>query len=184
MTLKLMKMINENRKYEYGCAMLYFDFPSLFKVQDAIDPKDLYEDPDDDSYGFDDEPHVTLLFGLHKEVTDEEVKDIVSSFVYRPIKLTKLSIFENPDYDVLKFDVSRSGGGEILYKANKELRKLPYTSNFPDYHPHMTVGYLKKGTGKKWAEKIDTGEFTITPNFVTFSKPDSTKSKFKIRVSQ
>lgn len=185
MTLKLMKMINENREYEYGCAMLYFDFPTLLKIQDVINPKDIYEDPDDDSFGLEDEPHITLLFGLHKEVTDEEVEDIVKSFVYRPIKLSKLSIFDNPDYDVLKFDIDeKSRGGNILYKVNKELKKLPFTSNFPDYHPHMTVGYLKSGTGEKWSEKINIGDFTIVPKFVIYSKPDSTKLKFEIRVSQ
>ena len=52
--------------YEYGCAMLYFDFPEINKVHDAIDPKELYEEEDDRSYGIENEPHTTLLYGLHK----------------------------------------------------------------------------------------------------------------------
>ena len=53
--MDLRKAINnlllENHKHEYGCAMLYFDFPDVFKIQDSIDPQHLYEDPEDNSFG-------------------------------------------------------------------------------------------------------------------------------------
>ena len=177
MTLKLMTIINEERKYEYGCVMLYFDFPQMFKVQDAIDPDDLYEVPDDDSFGFEDEPHVTLLFGLHKEVTDKQVKMVLDSHRFSNITINKLSYFDNPEYDVLKYDVS----GKSLHDVNSDLKKLPYTSDFPDYHPHMTVGYLKSGTGDKWVKKLKTMKATLTPKYATFSKPDKKKTKFQVK---
>jgi len=179
-----MKLINEDRKTSYGCVMLFFDFPNMYKVQDAIDPDDVYEDPDDDSFGFEDEPHVTLLYGLHDEVTDEEVKGVLDKFEFKPITLSKLSLFDNPDYDVLKFDIGNDGGGHILYEVNKELKKFPFTSDYPDYHPHSTVAYLKPKTGKKWVEKIDAKGFEVTPKFAVYSKPNEKKSKFKIRISQ
>ena len=37
-------VLNENRKYEYGCVMLYFDFPILDKIHKVIDPNDVYEE--------------------------------------------------------------------------------------------------------------------------------------------
>jgi len=174
-------VLNENRKYEYGCVMLYFDFPILDKIHKVIDPNDVYEEEDDDSFGLETEPHVTLLFGLHKEVTDEDVKKVLDSLKFSPITLSKLSIFNtNPDYDVLKFDIEDTGGGHILYEANKKLKKYPFTSNFPDYHPHMTVGYLKSGTGNKWVKKIKTQKFTLTPDYAVYSKPNKEKTKFNI----
>lgn len=186
MSFKMMDFLMEGgRKYEYGCAMLYFDFPQMFKIQDAIDPDNVYEDPDDDSFGFETEPHITLLFGLHKEVTDEQVKDIVTKFVYGPITISKLSTFDNLDYDVLKFDIpNTSSGAGFLYKANKDLAKLPHTTDFPNYHPHMTVVYLKKGTGKKWIKKLKSQEYTLTPKYAKFSKPNKEEKKIEIRVSK
>lgn len=178
-------VLEESRKYEYGCVMLYFDFPQMSEIQNKIDPNDVYEDPDDDSFGFEDEPHVTLLFGLHKEVTDKQVEDIISKFVYGPISLSNLSIFDNPDYDVLKFDIpNTSSGAGFLYKTNKELIKLPHTTNFPNYHPHMTVGYLKKGTGEKWVKSFNTEEFVVTPHSAIYSKPNREKTKFNIRIKK
>ena len=176
-------VLNEGRKYEYGCAMLYFDFPMMNKIQDAIDPSDVYEEEDDDSFGFETEPHVTLLFGLHKEVTDEEVKSVIDKFRFAPIKLTKLSRFDNPDYDVLKFDIADDGGGHVLYEVNKELKKFPFTSNFPDYHPHMTVAYLMSGTGEKWVKKLNVDEATLTPKYALYSKPNKEKTKIEIETS-
>ena len=179
-------VLNEGRKYEYGCAMLYFVFPMMNKIHDAIDPDDVYEEEDDDSFGFETEPHVTLLFGLHKEVTDEDVKGVINNFTFAPIKLTKLSTFKNEKYDVLKFDISDDGGGHALYEVNKELKKFPFTSDFPDYHPHMTVGYLKSGTGDKWVKKLKVQEFTLTPKYAIYSKPNKgkkEKTKFKIEIT-
>ena len=180
-------VLNEGRKYEYGCAMLYFDFPMIYKIQDAINPDDVYEEEDDDSYGFETESHVTLLFGLHKEVTDDEVKGVLNKFTFAPIKLTKLSIFDNPKYDVLKFDIADNGGGHILYEVNKELKKFPFTSDFPDYHPHMTVAYLKPDTGNKWVKKLKIQEFTLTPKYAMYSKPNKgkkEKTRFNIQLSK
>lgn len=183
MTFKMIDYVNESRKYEYGCAMLYFDFPMMNKIHDAIDPNDVYEEEDDDSFGFETEPHVTLLFGLHQEVTDEEVKSVINKFRFKPIKLSKLSMFDNPDYDVLKFDIADDGGGHILYEANKEFKKFPHTSNFPDYHPHMTVGYLKSGKGEKWIKKLNVDEYVLTPKYGSYSKPNKENTKIEIKTS-
>ena len=40
--IKLIDLIKENStsSYDYGCVMLYFDFPYLSKLQNAIDSKD------------------------------------------------------------------------------------------------------------------------------------------------
>ena len=171
------------RVNEYGCVMLFFDFPEMDELHSHINKDDVYIDPNDDSYGLEDEPHITLLFGLHEEVTLEDVKDDIGDIVFRDCILHNASVFENEKYDVLKFDVRYvDRGGAFLSKANNNLKKFPYTSDFPDYHPHMTIGYLKPGKGKQYTQELKNKEYRITPQYGVYSQIDGTKDKFKIEV--
>jgi 2'-5' RNA ligase len=166
----------KEEKYEYGCAMLYFDFPEINKVHEAIDPNDLYEEEEDRTYGIEEEPHTTLLYGLHEEVSTEDVKTIVDKFEFGTCKIYNASLFENEKYDVLKFDVK----GENLKECNKELSKLPHTTNFPDYHPHMTIAYLKPGKGKKYTEILKDQEFELMPTYAIYSTPSGEQIEIKL----
>ena len=83
----------EGDTYDYGCAMLYFDFPQINKIHDAIDPKDLYEEEGDRTFGIEDEPHCTLLYGLHKEVTPEMIQEM--SVILLSTALMFVNIFIN-----------------------------------------------------------------------------------------
>lgn len=177
----------EQEPHEYGCAMLFFDFPMMKELHDAIDEDDVYIDPDDDSYGLEDEPHLSLLYGLHSDdIDDDKVKEICMSHDYDKLNLENLSCFENEKYDVLKFNVK----GKSIRTCNKELAKLPYTTDYPDYHPHASVGYLKPGLAKKYIPKLneliekktDGDPIEVTPHSVVYSKPDGKKLKWKIEV--
>lgn len=180
--IKLIDLLKENTKskYEYGCVMLYFKFPELFEFKKHIDNKDIYTEEGDKTYGLEDEPHCTLLYGLHEEVTLDEVKGVLNSYTFGPdpLKLYNISIFENEKYDVLKFDVE----GKILHEINKELKQFPFTSNFPDYHPHLTIGYLKPGMGKKYINIFKNKEHNLIPEYGIYSQPDGTKTKIKINI--
>jgi len=151
--IKLFDILKEQAqpKYEYGCVMLYFDFPLMNKIHDAIDPNHLWKkDEDSDSTydgGLETEPHTTLLYGLHDGVSEQDVKNVLDKFTFGTCKISNASLFENENFDVLKFDVN----GDNLFKTNTELSKYPNTQNFPDYHPHMTIAYLTPGTGKRYA---------------------------------
>ena len=186
--IKLSDLIKEAKdKYEYGCAMLYFDFPAqVIKVQDAIDPSDLYQADDNGGYGVETEPHCTLLYGLHDSVTVDEVKSIISKYQFSDLKATGPSLFENEKFDVLKYDIGYpTRGGAFLHKCNKELNTLPNTQTYPDYHPHATLAYLKPGLGKKYVALFkDKGlaEFTAKPKYAIYSHPDGSKTKININV--
>jgi len=160
------KFINEGEKYEYGCAMLYLDAPTIFKIQDAIKPEDLQ------GKGFEDEPHVTFLYGLHSdEIKDEEVTRICCEPTYLQVRLHNVSFFENPEFDVLKFDAECP----MLTEVNHKLTKLPHTTNFPDYHPHATIAYLKPGMGKKYVKAFAGQTLAVNPTEIVYSKPDGKK---------
>lgn len=178
--MKLLDLINEeerNRKHDYGCVMLYFKFPNMFKIHRQIDPNDLYEEDEDNSFGLEDEPHVTLLYGLHDGVSTDDVVNILDKFSYGECQLHNPSLFQNDNYDVLKFDVR----GNNLHETNKELIKHPHTTDFPEYHPHMTMAYLKPGKGEKYAKMLRKySPFTITPTHAVYSKTDGTKDNIHI----
>lgn len=175
--IKLTSLIQESHKYEYGCAMLYFNFLGVRKIHSLIDYDDIYHDESDPTFGLETEPHVTLLFGLHPEVSEKEVSDVVRNFKYDSCKLYNVSTFNNEKYDVLKFDVE----GPCLHDVNKQLRELPHTSNFPDYHPHMTIAYLKPGAGKKYVDMLADIELSKQPSYAVYSTPNRTKYTIPIK---
>lgn len=165
----------EKATYEYGCAMLYFSFDKLKELQSKISEDDLYTGSDDENsrYGLEDEPHVTLLYGLHSEVTDDDVFNTVFDFKdnINDLELINVSKFDNPKYDVLKFDVK----SQILKDINKALTKLPHTTDFPDYHAHSTIAYLKKGMSNKYIELFKDNSYKVKPLKIVYSKADGTK---------
>ena len=112
-------MLNEadkNRKYEYGCVMVYLNFKNgaFEKIQDIIDPKDLYEDPDDSSFGLETKPHVTALFGLHENIDEKELEKVLNQQEKPEIKISDVSIFPSENYDVLKFETFSSSFTSLL----------------------------------------------------------------------
>jgi hypothetical protein len=76
---KLIDVLKESRgqKFEYGGVMLYFTFPEITKIHEMMDPDDIYYEEGDRSFGLEDEPHTTLLFGLHEGVTSEDVSGVL-----------------------------------------------------------------------------------------------------------
>jgi hypothetical protein len=60
---------------------------------------------------------------------------------------------------------------EDLKRLNAKNRKLPNGNEFPEYRPHLTVAYVKKGEGKKYAGRSVPGLTgkSISFNTVTFS---------------
>lgn len=176
--IKLKKLLKEveSGPYEYGCVMLYLDFDNT-PLTSTISDKDIYNDGSN-RYGKEDEPHVTLLYGLHSNVTPQIIQQILDRIKFGDITLTNPSLFQNSDYDVLKFDAAGIG----LKEVNEVLMKLPNSNEYPNYHPHMTVAYLNKGTaGNEYVKKFMNVQFKVTPIFAIYSVPSGKKFKLKIK---
>jgi hypothetical protein len=166
--IKLTNILLEKQgdKYEYGCVMLKVSKPPPF-LYDYINPKDLYEEVGDRSYGIEDEPHITLLYGLHPKISKKEIESILDSFTFTTVKMMKPSLFKNEKYDVVKCDII---SGE-LHKINSELKKLPHTSNFPNYHPHITICYMKAGLGDGFIKNFSTMDPQwLSPKYAIYSE--------------
>lgn len=135
--------------YRYGCVMVYLDIPNWDNIVSHIDKEDLYK-PELKRFGLETDPHVTILYGLHSDVNDEDVINVFKNIKSDDIQINVdgIDIFENPEFDVIKMNVK----SETLNALNQELRKLPHTSDYPDYKPHITIAYLLPGKGKGYIE--------------------------------
>ena len=187
--MNIKKMVRESllkkpkRVYEYGCVMVGLDLDGKEwkNIQGMIDEDDIYhgdkESGTDGGFGRELDPHVTVLFGVHANVPDEDVEKIIDKCKKPEVELQKISTFDNELFDVLKFDVNSPD----LHELNELFKKLPYTTEYPNYHPHATICYLKKGMGKKYKEKMkNIDPIVVKPNEILYSKPDGTKKRYKI----
>lgn len=138
-------ILNENFKREFGCVLVNYNFPDLEVLQDSIDKEDIYDELD---YGLEVYPHVTLLFGLHDEVSENQVTEKLKGLSFDECTLGFVSYFEGDKFEVLKFKAFNKNFKE----ANKYLSELPHTLNFPHYDAHMTIAYLKPGRSQEYVD--------------------------------
>jgi hypothetical protein len=139
-------------------------------ARDHIDPRDLAFDVEDEP--LETESHVTILYGLHTRKVKDVVR-LVHGFGTVTYRLGAMSLFEKPECDVLKINVKSYD----LRRLNELLRELPFTNSYEKYRPHMTIGYLKPGTGAKYAGSAVFSGMTLTANSFVFSPADGKKTK-------
>jgi len=115
----------------------------MFWGHHKIKEEDLYTSPEDYMHGREEEPHVTVLYGIHCQSSTEVTKLIVNKPSF-DIKLSNISIFtDNAAFDVVKIDAASPS----LNYYNSLLRNnIDNTQCFNNYQPHVTVAYVKKGT--------------------------------------
>ena len=169
------QFIKESSGYEYGCVMVEVPVSNWNEITSYINPEDVYTG-DDDTHGIQENPHVTILYGLHKEVTPEMVKSVFEGFTKDiNIEVNGIDIFENKDYDVVKFNVNPDGA---LQELHDKLSEFPNSNSFPDYKPHITIAYVKSGTGKKYV-KPDYKYEVKNVDKITYSMADGDKINFE-----
>lgn len=179
-----MNMINENStsQYSWGCVMLNITSQSTQIVYNYIREEDLYIEEGNQTFGLEDEPHITLLYGLYPEITVYEVHEIVSQYsLPEKIMLYNLSIFDAPKYDVLKFDIQIFDPNFVglLEKLNRDLKTLKHKPSEFNYNPHSTVAFLKKGTSDFYINHFSEQLFIEFPINIVFS---TSNKKFEIKI--
>lgn len=172
---RYIQFIKESSGYQYGCVMVEIPVSNWNEITSSINPEDIYEEEGDSTYGIQNNPHLTLLYGLHDSVTPDMVKSVFENFTDNiNIVVDGIDIFENEDYDVVKFNVKADGALQYLHD---ELSKFPNSNSFPDYKPHITICYVKKGSGKKYIKPEYKYEVKNVDK-ITYSMPSGEKVKF------
>ncbi len=152
------------------------DFPAkeseeIRTFASKIPDEDLYTDPQDDSYGREDAPHITVKYGL-KTNDPSDIAKIIEAHPPITVKMSDVSIFEDDKFDVVKVDVDSPALRALNKKIEKEADiSLPADQTY-DYSPHATIAYVKPGQGKKYiGDKRFAGK-EITFDTLTVSTRD------------
>ena len=138
---------DDGKVYEYSCAMLPISDEIATMMQywakQNIPVDALLIDPDRGMDGYETNPHVTVKYGLHTDDVND-VDKLTSGHGPVPLKFGKVSKFENPDFDVIKIDIL----SDQLHALNKLISDgLENTDTYPNYEPHATLAFVKKGMG-------------------------------------
>jgi len=166
-------ILTEEEKKKYSCVMAVFADPKPFVTwaRKHIPEKDIFP-----AEGFDEETHVTALYGLH---TNEykEVEDHIRGFKPFEITLGDVTKFDtHPEYDVIKIEVE----SKELRRLNKLLKELPYTSKYDTYIPHCTLAYVYKGKCNSLVGNEEFAGRKMKVNELTFSSNVRHKTKIKL----
>ncbi len=145
---------NEAQKQTYGCIMIEGNIPNWEEYHlDGINKDDVFIKPNDDSYGLETQPHITIVYGIHEDEIDPEVVCSVIEKNMKPLKftITNVDIFENKEYDVVKYNVPVT---PKLKEYRNIFLQFPNTQMFPEYNPHITIAYVLPGMGKKYKREL------------------------------
>ena len=149
----------------YGCVMLDTNMRDWEDIHiSGIDPNDVFIKPLDQSFGLEENPHMTVIYGIHENEVDPEVimEVIKENMEDVTVMISKISNFESEEYDVVKYDIPVTE--QIAHYRKMFENNFENTQSFTEYHPHMTIAYVKPGTGKKYVSDLDQ------PFEVTFNK--------------
>lgn len=163
------KLINETSgPHSYGCIMGYID--SQLETP-SIENSELYQPF---THGIEEEKHITLLYGIEDEQVDlDDILDFLKCLKLPTIELTGISLFENEDFDVIKFEVN----SDLLHTMNKlACMSFPFKTDHPEYVPHVTIGYVLPGNGSKYKEIFDTPRM-VDIDYWIYSRPNGEKWK-------
>ena len=143
--MSMKKLILENYAVrEYGCLMCYPSEATQLhfkKFGKSLIPNDvIYTDPDDPSFGYEEDFHVTSKYGFKPDLSRQDISNILKDIKPFSIKLVGISLFKNADFNVVKFDVELN---ETLVKIRSRCDSYPNEDKYPTYHPHATIAYIK-----------------------------------------
>lgn len=136
-------------------------------------------DPDDHAMGRELHPHVTIKYGLETNSPEDVEKAVGSDHKPIKVRLGKLGQFESEEHDVLKIDVV----SEDLAKLNALLSKLPNGDKHPNYKPHLTIAYVKKGQAVEYVGGTEFEGTTFEVDWFYFKSSTGHSKKIDLKSS-
>jgi hypothetical protein len=160
-----------------GCVMGEFNIENWEEVTNTVEPADLYVDlADPVRFGVEEYAHITICDGLvDGEFPVGKLLDYLGTNAKFTAALTGISLFSNKDYDVVKFDVV----SEDLVRIHEHIMAaFPTRQRFPDFHPHLTLAYVKAGHGQRY---VRTFNKELTLELTKFCYSDPNRKKYKVK---
>ncbi len=102
--------------------------------------------------------HITLLFGIHPSPRyRKNVDSVLGKWKPGTLHVSGVSTFpirdEEQEYYVVKGDVHVTRN---LEEGRARIETLDYTDQFPEYHPHLTLAYVKRTADiDTWVKRLD-----------------------------
>jgi hypothetical protein len=171
---------NLNQTYSFSSVQFKYDneiagevlrFSSILLKED-----DLYYDEDGGS-GRENDIHTTILYGIISP-SSNKVRPLLNKLTPFEVELGDISFFEQEECDVMKIEVHSS----YLHYINALLKEnIDYQTNYPEYIPHCTIAYLKKGVkerlnfDKRYFNGMKQDVFSVE-----FSSKDGSLEKIKL----
>lgn len=148
------RLLTKQAAYDYSTVQLTYApevTKKILEFVESVDPEDVYTDGE--IKGKEDYPHITCLYGIKDQTPDK----FNPSLEVKSVEWLGLSQFTPADapYDVLIIKVEKSPELQDLFDYCNEV--YPDNANsFPDYAPHTTIAYVKKGKANKYIEQFKT----------------------------
>lgn len=138
-------------------ALFYGDIPKLKYAKGAVAEENA---------------HLTLLFGLHPSISYEaSVLAALDGWDLPDILINEVSFFpsriEGQNYIAVVAEVVKSAG---LLAGRARLEQLPYSDEFDEYKPHITLVYLKTDAGVDTQAWIDALNSAFAHKFIAGEK--------------
>lgn len=163
---------------DYGFLMIGYDKPELIQeLQNMIPCEELYTEDGSDDYGIEENTHVTLVPCLDRHMNIDDIKKELKELNKYSVMLSNISKFETDKYDVLKCDV---GSYNLLDTNSQICSKYPTYTEFKNYHPHMTIAYLKKGMADKYLQDSIMPMIVLSPRCFMWSGSNEDESDINI----
>jgi predicted double-glycine peptidase len=163
--------VRKGESHDYSSTQLEIENQDLLyrilELGEAVSAQDLAEK------GREEDPHITVLYGLHTRFP-EEIRDCIQGF--GPIRATfgRLSLFTQEEAEVLKIEVISSD----LHRLHQCLALLEHTDSYSEYSPHLTIAYLVHGRGEHYLSLNQEGIEGVEVLFdrLTFSNPEGERT--------
>jgi len=150
------KLAKSERKYSWVSVKVPLEISKkTVKFAESIPERELYIEESEDAksihgsdwkYGVEDNPHITAIWGISTR-DPKKIEKALEGFKSGKVTLGNIDVFENEKYDVLKVNIT----SPALKKINKTLTdNFNSVSTFKEFHPHITLAYLKCGNGVKY----------------------------------
>lgn len=119
-------------------------------VEEKIKPEDVAEQ----AGGKELKPHITILYGIkERKPPIPKLQQVIQNHpALNSVKWLGLSKFEAQDHDVLIIQVESEEAQQLFKDMNNIFPDN--VNSWPDFKPHTTLAYMKKGKADKYIQEF------------------------------